>query len=140
MGRKKIDIDLEEVETLAGLGFSEEEIAISLGVSQDTIDRRKKDTADFADAIKRGKAKAKRKVTSKLMEKIEAGDLGAIIWYEKTRLGFSDKQTVEHTGKDGGAIKHEDVGQPRNDEDTARRVLALFDRARARTAEPPAVA
>ena len=99
MGRKKIEIDIQEVEALAGLGFSEEEIAISLGISQDTIDRRKKENADIADAIKRGKAKAKKKVTGKLMEKIEAGDLGAIIWYEKTRLGFSDKVVSEHEGE-----------------------------------------
>jgi len=26
------------------------------------------------------------------------GDLGAIVWYEKTRRGVSDKQLVEHSG------------------------------------------
>jgi len=127
-----MEIDIQEVEALAGLGFSEEEIAISLGISQDTIDRRKKENADIADAIKRGKAKAKRKVTSKLMEKIEAGDLGAIIWYEKTRLGFSDKQTVEHTGKDGGAIEINTDGSV-TDEQRAERLIALANRVRART-------
>lgn len=132
MGRKKIEIDIAEVELLAGLGFSEEEIAISLVISQDTLDRRKKENADIADAIKRGKAKAKRKVTSKLMEKIEAGDLGAIIWYEKTRLGFSDKQTVEHTGKDGGAIEINTDGSV-TDEQRAERLIALANRVRART-------
>lgn len=98
MGRKKIDIDLEEVETLAGLGFDHDEIALSLGISISTFKRRKADNELFELAIKRGKAKAKRKVTNKLMEKIEAGDLGAIIWYEKTRLGFSEKIVNAHEG------------------------------------------
>lgn len=98
MGRKKIDIDLEEVETLAGLGLDHDEIALSLGISEATLYRRKSDSDSFERAIKSGKAKAKRKVTSKLMEKIEAGDLGAIIWYEKTRLGFSEKIVNAHEG------------------------------------------
>lgn len=98
MGRKKIEIDLEEVEKLAGYGLDHDDIALSLGISISTFKRRKSDNELFELAIKRGKAKAKRTVTSKLMEKIEAGDLGAIIWYEKTRLGFSEKVVNAHEG------------------------------------------
>lgn len=51
MGRQKIQLDLEEVERLASLGLTEEQIGLALGVSQDTITRRKQDTADFADRL-----------------------------------------------------------------------------------------
>ena len=109
MAGKKIEIDIQEVERLAGLGLDHEEIALNLGISLATFKRRKADDELFELAVKRGKARTKRTVTSKLMEKIEAGDLGAIIWYEKTRLGFTDKQTIEHTGKNGGAIEFNQV-------------------------------
>lgn len=97
-GRKPLAIDLAEVERLAGLGLSEAAICLSLGISEDTLQRRKTASADFADAIKRGKAAAHAQVAAQLMGKCLEGDLGAIIWYEKTRCGMSDKVTQEITG------------------------------------------
>lgn len=108
MGRKKIEIDIAEVERLAGLGLTQEEIALSLGISERTLYENKAKSAEFAEAIKSGKAKTKRTVTNKLMEKIEDGDLGAIIWYEKTRLGFNDKVVNSHEGEIVIRVKYAD--------------------------------
>lgn len=94
MGRKKIEIDTTEVERLAGLGLTQEEICSSLSISVDTLERRVKDSADFADAIKRGKASAAEVVSDKLMGLCKRGNLGAIIWYEKTRRNLSDRLNV----------------------------------------------
>ena len=95
MGRKKIEIDFREAERLAGLGLSQAEIACRLGISEDTLTRRKKDSADVADALKKGIAEAKEKIGNKLFELAEKGDLGAIIWFEKSRFGYSDKMNVD---------------------------------------------
>lgn len=74
---------------------SEEEIALALGISQATLIRRKKEYADFANAIKRGKAKANVFVGGKLMQKIKNGDTASIIFYLKTRCGWKETQKIE---------------------------------------------
>lgn len=74
---------------------NEEEIARALGISQDTLTRRKKDYADFAEAIKTGRAKANIFVGGKLMQAIKAGNIAAIIFYMKTRCGWKETQKIE---------------------------------------------
>lgn len=95
MARPKIEINLKKVEEYAQLCDSESEIALALGISQDTLSRRKKDYADFAEAIKRGKAKANIFVGGKLMQKIKNGDTASIIFYLKTRCGWKETQKLE---------------------------------------------
>ena len=46
------------------------------------------DNADFADAIKKGKAQANESVSNVLFDLCKAGNITAIIWYEKTRRGL----------------------------------------------------
>lgn len=95
MPRTKIEIDLKKVEEYAQVCDSEQEIALALGISQDTFTRRKKDRADFAEALKRGKAKANIFVGGKLMELIKNGNVAATIFYLKSRCGWTEKQDVE---------------------------------------------
>ena len=57
-GRKRLNIDLDEVERLAGLGLSEKQIADNLGVSWHTLHRNKLRSASFASRIEAGKSKA----------------------------------------------------------------------------------
>lgn len=91
-GRKRIDIDIDRVAELAGRGLTQAEICAVIGISEDTLGRRIQDTADFADAIKRGRAAAAVEVSNALYQKATIDkDLGAIIWYEKTRRGLSDR-------------------------------------------------
>jgi len=97
---KRKEIDIKEVERLSGLGLTEEQISLSLGISVDTFGRRKSSVAEFAEAIKRGKTKAADVVSSKLMDLIKRGNLGAIIWYEKTRLGYSDRTDIRIDWRD----------------------------------------
>nr|BAR33228.1 hypothetical protein [uncultured Mediterranean phage uvMED] len=52
---KKIQLDLKEVERLASIGCTEEQIAQSLGVSRQTIARRKRDDGTFVTAYKAGR-------------------------------------------------------------------------------------
>jgi len=94
MGRKKIEIDIEQIEALAGRGLTIGEICDCLGVSWDTLSRRRKESADFEDAIKRGKAKAHAVVANALYDAAKSGQSWAIIWYEKTRCGLSEHTEV----------------------------------------------
>lgn len=107
MPRQEIPIDLKKVEEYAQVCDSEAEIALALGISQDTLTRRKKAYADFAEAIKRGKAKANVFVGGKLMQKIKDGDTTAMIFYLKSRCGWKETSRQEITGKDGEPIKTE---------------------------------
>ena len=102
MARREIPIDLKKVEEYAQLCDNEAEIALALGISQDTLTRRKQTRADFAEAIKRGKAKANIFVGGKLMQKIKAGDTASIIFYLKTRCGWKETQKIE-----ADVIQHE---------------------------------
>jgi predicted transcriptional regulator len=101
----EIPIDLKQVEGLASRGLTEQQIADSLGVSSDTIGRRKKKYADFAEAIKRGHAKGVGKIANALFEQAMSGQVAAAIFYMKNRANWTDKQ--QHTGPGGGPIKVE---------------------------------
>lgn len=97
---KKIEFDLEEVERLAALGLTEEQIGLALGVSQDTITRRKQDTAEFAEAIKKGKAQGIGHVTNKLREQIDNGNVTAILFFLKCRAGWNEHAEIERRLED----------------------------------------
>jgi len=114
-GRKEIEIDLAQVEGLASRGLTEGQIADSLGISQQTITRRKKKYVDFVEAIKRGHAKGVGKVANALFEQAMNGQTAAAIFYMKNRANWTDKQ--QHTGPDGGALKVQIVKEYRNGDD-----------------------
>lgn len=93
--KPKIELDLEKVEEYAGLGLTREEIALSLGISYSTLNRRIKESEDVDAAMKRGRAKANIKVGNSLMKAIEGGNVTAIIFYLKARAGWTEKQQIE---------------------------------------------
>lgn len=98
MARPRIDIDISRVQELAGRGLTQAEICAVLGISEGTLYSRKRDNEVFEDAIKAGKAAAAVEVANALYEKaVVDRDLGAIIWYEKTRRGLSDKVQQTNT-------------------------------------------
>lgn len=108
MARPRIEIDISRVQELAGRGLTQAEICSVLGISENTLLRRKADMEVLADAIKAGKAAAADEVANALYQKaVVDKDLGAIIWYEKTRRGLSDKQAIEHSGPAGKPIQVE---------------------------------
>lgn len=108
-GRKPIEIDLRKVEEYAQVCDSEEEIALALGVSYGTFQNRKRDSSEFCEAVKKGRAKANIFVGGKLMEKIKNGDTASIIFYLKTRAGWKETSRTELTGANGGAVKVENA-------------------------------
>jgi DNA invertase Pin-like site-specific DNA recombinase len=87
---KKIELDTAKIEELAGSGLTEQEICLCIGISRTTLYRRKRDAAAVAEAIERGKAKAHAVVANALFELCKERNLGAIVWFEKSRCGMSE--------------------------------------------------
>jgi hypothetical protein len=98
---KQKEIDLDELYHFAQMGLSEQQIADSLGISNATLGRRKKDDVDFAEALKAGKAAGVRAVTNALFEGATNPDkpsTSAQIFFLKNRGGWTDRAEVEHSG------------------------------------------
>ena len=96
VGRKRIEIDLEQVENLASRGLGTTQIARALGVSWNTIDRNRKRSVDFEDAIKRGKARGLAQVTNSLFTSATDGNVTAQIFYLKNQDAKTWKDRVEN--------------------------------------------
>lgn len=84
------NIDIQSIEDLAALGLTEQQIADSLGISRSTLSRRKASSDTFDAALRKGRAKAIKKVSNALMNEIEKGSLRAIIFYLKCRAGWKE--------------------------------------------------
>jgi hypothetical protein len=80
-----IELDPAEVERLAGEGLAGYQIAQALGVSYDTLARRRDADAEIADALKRGQEAAIGKVENALFESALKGNLGAQVFFLKNR-------------------------------------------------------
>jgi hypothetical protein len=105
-GRKRINLDLEQVEQLAAQGLGTTQIARAMGVSWDTIDRNRKRSADFEDALKRGQAKGLAEVTNSLFSSAQSGNVTAQIFYLKNRdtQNWQDRVETNHTLSIGSAL------------------------------------
>src|SRR5882724_4442904 len=88
-GRKRIEIALDEVERLASLQCTEDELAAYFGVSPRTIQRRAQQPA-FADAIVRGRSKGRLSVRRFLFAQAAKGQIAAVIFLAKNILGYRD--------------------------------------------------
>lgn len=93
--KPRIELDLKQVETLAANGLTQQQIADALGISARTLYNQKKLNADFAEAIKKGKAKGIAIVTNKLMEQAKEGNTTAIIFFLKTQAGWKERQEID---------------------------------------------
>ena len=88
MGRLRIEITevmIAEAEKLAARGLTKSQIAYCLGFSADTLSRREKDTAAFAEAIKKGKAQGIADVANALYESAMGGSIPGQIFFLKNR-------------------------------------------------------
>jgi transcriptional regulator with XRE-family HTH domain len=90
-------IDYDKLYNLAKIGLSEEQIAVSLGISVSTIARRKRDDDTFADTLKAGKQAGISAVTNALFESAtaEKPNTSAQIFYLKNRAGWRDRTEVD---------------------------------------------
>ena len=97
--KPKIKIDLKKVEEAASFCSNNEEIAAYLGISDMTLYARQRESEEFKEAIKRGRAKANAWAGSKLMSLIEEGNTTALIFYLKCKGQWKETQKLELSGK-----------------------------------------
>jgi len=90
-------IDLDKLYDLAKIGLSEEQIAISLGISVSTIARRKRDDDTFNETLKAGKQAGISAVTNSLFESATADkpNTSAQIFFLKNRAAWRDRTEVD---------------------------------------------
>lgn len=88
--KPRIEINLQQVEKLAANGLTQQQIADSLGISVTTIESRLRESEEFKDAIKRGKAKGVAVIANQLFEKAKNGDTTSMIFFLKSQAGWKD--------------------------------------------------
>lgn len=86
------DENRKNVETLYGYGLTQEEVAAFLKISIDTLFKYYQPELDI------GFAKTKGFVLNKLFGNIKEGKEASIFFWLKTRAGFKETNSVEHSG------------------------------------------
>lgn len=87
-------------------GGIKKNICEKLGCSRPTLDAWMEQYPAIASAYHDEREKLKDLSEERLIEQIQMGNLGAIIWYQKTQCkdrGYVERQEV--TGKDGGPVE-----------------------------------
>lgn len=89
-----------EVQALVAFGITEIDIAKYIGISVPTLRKH------FVKELELGAVQANAAVAKRLFEKAtKDGDTTCIIWWTKTRMGWSEKRRTELTGQEGGPIQ-----------------------------------
>jgi len=130
-GRPRIEVDLREVEELARIGCSEDDMGAVLGVSHELIRRRKNSDPEFRAALEKGRATTRNSLRRLQLKQALQGNKTMLIWLGKQLLGQTDRQTTEVTGAKGERLIPSDV-VVNLDEDTRTLLRGL----RARLAPP----
>lgn len=130
MASKFDELDLKQVEKLASQGLTQQQIADALGISERSFRNYKEKFAEFADAIKKGKAKGIARVTNKLFEKIETGDTTSIIFFLKTQGGWKEASKVEYSVDESNQADQLDLEKLSDEE--LRQLVRLSEKASAK--------
>ena len=91
------------IEHYVSIGYTQEQIASLVGKTVDTLAKHCREELDL------GALRVNAKIGGKLFQKAMGGDTGALIWWSKTRMGWSEKQFLEHSGALVYALTNEDV-------------------------------
>jgi hypothetical protein len=87
-----------DVYELSKVGTRHEDIAVLLGFSEDTL------TKYYRKELDKGRIEANAAVAGTLYEKAKQGDTASMMFWLKTRAGWSEKNTTELTGEGGAPI------------------------------------
>lgn len=98
-GPPRTQLDLDQVEILAGIQCTDYEIALVLGVSEKTIQRRKADDAAFLSAYEKGRADGRVSLRKWQFEAAKGRSNTMLIWLGKQYLGQTDKADLMSGGE-----------------------------------------
>lgn len=85
MARPRLDINEEQVEELASINCSIEEIAAVVDCDRATLHRR------FATVIQKGRERGRQSLKRKMWGIAMGGNVTMCIWLSKQMLGYTDK-------------------------------------------------
>ncbi|AUB36131.1 Homeodomain-like [Nostoc flagelliforme CCNUN1] len=101
MAKQPIELgnkEIQQIRVMAGMGLSIEKIALILGFSVATFYRKKKLLPEVKSAYDMGLAQSEYSISKTLYEMATTDkNLTAIIWWEKTRFGRSERAEISHT-------------------------------------------
>ena len=103
-GRPRLELDLTQVEALAQIGCTIDEIATVLGVGPSTVDDRMAKDIDFQVAYKRGREHGKATLRRMQWNSAKGGHVTMMIWLGKQLLGQKDHRSV-NLSVEGHALK-----------------------------------
>ena len=119
MSRRRISVDLAEVERLAATGATLETIARCLGIAPRTLYTRRQESADFAEAVEKGRARAEAAYANALREialKKKADGtyeyetkhrLKALTFFLERRPGWQRPFSIQADGTPAGSLSIE---------------------------------
>lgn len=102
-----IVIDLSQVELMARMGCTQEDMAIEFGVSLRTFAGLIKKNSALKEVVSNGGTRGKTSARRMLWKKATKGDTASIIFLNKAMNGMSDRVAHTVTGKDGKPIQIE---------------------------------
>lgn len=82
---------IKEIENLAKLGLTEQQIFDAIGISRATFYKRKKEQPQLKILLARARASGIVSAAMVVRKKIEKGDLRAAMFFLKNRAGWNDK-------------------------------------------------
>jgi hypothetical protein len=85
----------KQVQALSQYGVPQDDIAATIGVCVETMQRL------YGDELRQGRAWANAKVGRSLFDKCQAGDTTALIFWAKTQMGWKETQKLDHSSSDG---------------------------------------
>lgn len=108
MARPKLEINESQVESLAAINCTMDEIASVIGCSKDTLERR------FAAVIKKGRENGKSSLRRKMWELAQKGNVTMCIWLSKQLLGYTDKVEQKNEIKSSSGTQLNIITLPQN--------------------------
>jgi hypothetical protein len=100
-GRPRKQIDPDQVEKLAGIQCSYEEMAAVLDCSVKTLQR------NYVQAIEKGRENGRASLKRKQFEMAMKGDRTMLVWLGKQYLSQTDKRDIQHDIKGGVMVVDE---------------------------------
>jgi hypothetical protein len=91
--------DRKTVQSAAGLGLPQDQIAALIGISDKTLRKY------YAKELMLGKAQASATVAKSLFNKATGGDTTAMIWWTKAQMGWGETNKTVLQNPDGSAIE-----------------------------------
>ena len=82
-----------KVSALAGVGTPQDQIALIIGISKNTLIKHYRKELNTAMVM------ANAQVAQSLYQQAKSGNTAAAIFWLKCRAGWVDKQAIEHSGK-----------------------------------------